>query len=139
MASKGLTVKVPVGKVIKALELKLSQVESIHNAEASNEAKYQKKYDVWRKQIAKYAVNNFVKAENIRVSYRSWNSIVNVDFDVNTTGANFPDEPKKDFESIAEWKYQEMVEEINNALRVLRMTDEQYVSTSTMRSISAYL
>ena len=139
MASKNLTVKVPVGKVIKALETKLAQVEKDFASQEANEAKYQKKYDVWRKQVAKYAVNNFVKAENIKVSYRSWNSIVNVDFDVSTTAANFPDEPQRDFESIAEWKYKEIKEEIENALRVLRMTDEQHVSTSTMRSISAYL
>ena len=139
MASKGLTVKVPVSKVIKALETKLIQIEKDFANQGINEEKYQKKYDVWKKQIAKYAVNNFAKSQNLRVSYRSWSNTVNVDFDVNTTAANFPDEPKKDFETIVEWKYKEMVEEINNALRVLRMTDEQYVSTSTMKSISAYL
>lgn len=139
MASKGLTLKVPVGKVIKALETKLAQVTKDFANQEANEVKYQKKYDVWKKQVAKYAVNNFVKSQNLRVSYRSWSNTVNVDFDVDTTAANFPDEPKKDFEIIAEWKYKEMVEEINNALRILRMTDEQHVSTSTMRSISAYL
>lgn len=139
MASKGLTVKVPVGKVIKALETKLILIEKDFANQGINEEKYQKKYDVWKKQVAKYAVNNFAKSENLRVSYRSWSNTVNVDFDVDTKGTDFPAEPQKDYSVIPDWQFKELVEEINNALNILRMTDEQYVSTSTMKSISVYL
>ena len=136
MSSKALTVKVSVAKVIKALETKLAQVEKNFVSQEASEAKYQKAQDAWKKQASKVLVDNFSKAENIRIAVR-YNGTTNIDFDVN--GAKLPDEPQRDFESIHEWKYKEIKEEIANALRVLRMTDEEVVSTSTMRSISQYL
>jgi hypothetical protein len=134
--SKALTVKVSVAKVIKALETKLAQVEKDFASQEANEVKFKKSEDAWKKQASKVLVDNFSKAENIRIAVR-YNGTSNIDFDVN--GAKLPDEPQRDFESIAEWKYKEIKEEIGNALRVLRMTDEEVVSTSTMRSISQYL
>lgn len=133
---KALTVKVSVAKVIKALETKLAQVEKDFAGQEANEAKYQKAQDAWKKQASKVLVDNFSKAENIRISVR-YNGTTNIDFDVN--GAKLPDEPRRDFESMQEWRHKEIKEEIENALRVLRMTDEEVVSTSTMRSISQYL
>jgi len=50
-----------------------------------------------------------------------------------------PTEPQKDFESFHDWQYKEMVEEIENAIRILKMTDEEVVSTSTYNSIAKYL
>lgn len=134
--SKALTVKVSVAKVIKALETKLAQVEKEYASQEANEAKFQKAQDAWKKQASKVLVDNFSKAENIRIATR-YNGTTNIDFDV--PGAKLPDEPQRDFEVIQEWKYRETKEDINNALRVLRMTDEEVVSTSTMRSISQYL
>jgi hypothetical protein len=50
-----------------------------------------------------------------------------------------PAEPKKDFESFNDWQYREMIEEIENAIRILKMTDEEVVSTSTYNAIARYL
>jgi hypothetical protein len=48
-----------------------------------NEAKYQKAVEAWRKEIGKWAIANFSKAENLRTNYRSyWNNTLNVDFDI---------------------------------------------------------
>lgn len=134
--SKALTVKVSVAKVIKALETKLAQVTKDFAGQEANEAKYQKVYEAWQKQSAKVLVDSFAKAENIRISTR-YNGTSNIDFDV--SNAKLSEPPQRDFEVIAEWKYKEAKEEIENALRVLRMTDEEIVSTSTMKSISQYL
>ena len=134
--AKALTVKVSVAKVIKALETKLAQVNKDYASQEANEAKFNKAQDAWKKQASKILVDNFSKAENIRIATR-YNGTTNIDFDVD--GAKLPDEPQRDFEKIVEWKYKEIKEEIENALRVLRMTDEEVVSTSTMRSISQYL
>jgi hypothetical protein len=134
--SKALTVKVSVDKVIKALETKLAQVEKDYASQEANEAKFNKAQDAWKKQSAKILIDSFSKAENIRIASR-YNGSTNIDFDVN--GAKLPDEPKRDFEVIVEWKYRETKEDINNAIRILRLTDEEVVSTSTMRSISQYL
>ena len=38
-----------------------------------------------------------------------------------------------------DWQYREMVEELENAIRILKMTDEEVVSTSTYNAIARYL
>ena len=59
--------------------------------------------------------------------------------DVDTTGADFPAEPVREFERLAEWEFKNMKTEITNALSILRMTDEEVVNASTMKSIAQYL
>jgi len=137
--SKAINVKIATAKVIKALETKLAQVKADYAKQDENEAKYQKAKDKWTKELAKFAVANIAKAENIRTNYRSWNNMLNVDFDLNTDGKDFPAEPERDFEQIHVHTYREMVEEIDNAIRILKMTDEELVSTSTYNAIARYL
>ena len=137
--SRAITVKVATPKVIKALETKLATLKTDKENEASNEAKYQKAQEKWRKEIGKWAIDHFSKAENLRTNYRSWNKTLNVDFDITVSEAEFPAEPQRDFTSIHDHTYREMVEEINNALSILRMTDEETVNASTMKQIARYL
>ena len=93
----------------------------------------------WRKEVIKFAVDNISKAENIRTNYRQWNKTLNVDFDIITDGNDFPQEPEKDYEEIHRHTYNEMVEEMENAIRILKMTDEETVNASTMKQIAKYL
>jgi len=137
--ARAISVKVATPKVIKALETKLATIKSDKENEASNEAKFQKAMEKWRKEIGKYAIANFAKAENLRTNYRSWNKTLNVDFDLTVAEGDFPVEPQRDFTTIHDHTYREMVEEITNALNILKMTDEEYVSASTMKSIASYL
>ena len=137
--SRAITVKVATPKVIKALETKLATLKADKENEASNEAKFQKAMEKWRKEIGKYAIANFAKAENLRTNYRSWNKTLNVDFDLTVAEGDFPAEPQRDFTTIHDHTYREMVEEINNALNILRMTDEETVNASTMKQIAQYL
>ena len=135
--SRAITVKVAVPKVIKALETRLATLEKDYATQEEKEAKYQKAYKAWQKQLADFAVKNFAKAENIRTNYRSWNKTLNVDFDI--VGNDFPAEPEKDFEVIHQHSYREMKEDITNALTILKMTDEETVNASTMKQIAKYL
>ena len=137
--SKALTVKVPVTKVIGALEVKLEQIKADKANQQVNEDKYEKACAVWKKQVIAYAVKNISKAENLRSNYRSWNNTLNVDFDLITKEADFPTEPVRDFVTMHDSTYRDTVDEIENALRILKMTNEETVSASTMRSIAHYL
>jgi hypothetical protein len=38
-----------------------------------------------------------------------------------------------------EWQYKEQKEEIENAIRILKMTDEETVNTSTYNAVARYL
>lgn len=137
--SKAITVKVATPKVIKALETRLVKLEKDYTSQEALEAKYQKAIEAWRKEVSKSAIAYFSKAENIRINYRQWSNILNIDFDINTKELVFPIEPQKDFEVIRQHSYDEMKEEIRNALSILRMTDELTVNTSTMNQIAKYL
>ena len=136
---KAINVKIATAKVIKALETKLAQLEKDYATQTEKEAKFGKKQEAWKKEIAKWAIDNFSKAENLRTNYRHWNNTLNVDFDIITKEGNFPAEPEKDFEQIHQHTYREMKEDITNALTILKMTDEELVNASTMKQIAKYL
>jgi hypothetical protein len=137
--SRAITVKVATPKVIKALETRLATLEKDYATQGANEAKHNKAVEAWRKEIGKWAISNFSKAENLRTNYRSWNNTLNVDFDIITKEGTFPAEPEKDFETIHQHSYREMKEDITNALTILKMTDEETVNASTMKQIAKYL
>ena len=137
--SKAINVKIQTVKVINALEASLAKLEKDYLAQEANEAKYQKAYKAWQKEIGKWAIANFSKAENLRTNYRSWNKTLNVDFDIITEETSFPVEPQKDFEVIHQHSYREMKNEIENAIRILKMTDEETVNTSTYNAVAQYL
>ena len=68
-----------------------------------------------------------------------YNGVINVDFNLPAGTLELPAEPKKDFMVLHEWQYREQKEEIENAIRILKMTDEEVVSTSTYNAIARYL
>ncbi len=136
---KAIQVKIPTARVIKALETKLAKVKADYAKQDENESKYQKKKEAWQKEIGKWAIAKFSKSENLRTNYRSYNKTLNVDFDITTDGKDFPKEPEKDYDEIHRHTYNEMVEEMDNAIRILKMTDEEVVNTSTYNAIARYL
>ncbi len=136
---KAIQVKIATAKVIKALETKLAQLEKDYTSQEAKEAKYQKALEAWKKEIGKWAIANFSKAENLRTNYRQWNNNLNVDFDIIVKQGDFPAEPEKDFEQIHQHTYREMKDEMENAIRILKMTDEETVNASTYNAIARYL
>ena len=137
--SKAISVKIATPKVIKALETRLAKLELDWTNQEANEAKYQKQYDKWKKELFDYAVANIKKAENLRTNYRNWNNQLNIDFDLTVSDKDLPKEPEKDYEVLHRHSYNEMKEELSNAIRILKMTDEEVVSTSTYNAVARYL
>jgi hypothetical protein len=134
-----INVKIPTAKVIKALETKLVEIKTNYAKQDELENKYEKAHQKWQKDINKWAIDNFSKAENIRTNYRSWNTTLNVDFDLVCDVKDFPKEPEREYEVMHTHQYRDNVEEIENAIRILKLTDEEVVSTSTYNSIARYL
>lgn len=136
---KAINVKIATPKIIKALETALAKLEKDYSSQEALEAKFEKKQQAWRNEIGDWAIKNFSKATNLRTSYRSWNNTLNVDFDIITKEGNFPTEPEKDFEVIHQHTYRESKTELENAIRILKMTDEEVVNTSTYNAVAQYL
>jgi hypothetical protein len=136
---KSISVKIATPKVIKALETRLAELEKNYASQETNEAKYNKAMEKWRKEIFAFAISNIKKAENVRTNFRSWNNTLNIDFDLTTSESDLPKEPERDFEQMGRHAYLEQKQEIENAIRILKMTDEETVNTSTYNAIARYL
>ena len=136
---KSISVKIATPKVIKALETRLAELETNYANQETNEAKYTKAYEKYKKELIAYAVSNIKKAENFRTNYRSWNNTLNIDFDLTVTESELPKEPQREFEQMGRHNYLEQKQEIENAIRILKMTDEETVNTSTYNAIARYL
>jgi hypothetical protein len=136
---KAISVKIPTQRVIEALQKSLDKLELDYTSQEANEARYELLRKAWQKEVQDYALANISKAENFRTNYRSWNNSLNIDFDLTVSDKDLPKEPEKDFESFSVYNYREQKEEISNAIRILKMTDEEVVSTSTYQAVSRYL
>jgi hypothetical protein len=142
MATRGkaISVKIPTQRVITALENKLAELETNWSSQEANEAKYEKSREKWRKEVQDYAIANIKKATNFRTSYRSYNNTLNIDYDIIVANEKeMPKEPEREYEQMHSHNYREMKEEMENAIRILKMTDEEVVNTSTYNAVARYL
>ena len=137
--TKAINVKIPTVRVIAGLEQALATLEADYASQEANEARYQIAYDVYKKALISYAVANIEKAENFRTNYRSYSNNLNIDFDLTVLEKDLPVEPEKEYETIHSSTYRESKKEITNAIRLLKMTDEETVNTSTYNAIAQYL
>jgi len=137
--AKAINVKIPTVRVIAGLEQALATLETDYATQEAKEAKYEIARKAWQKALCDYAVANIKKAENFRTSYRSYNNNLNIDFDIAVSEKDLPKEPEKDFETIHLSTYRESKKEMSNAIRLLKMTDEETVNTSTYNAIAQYL
>jgi hypothetical protein len=135
---KAISVKIATTKVIKALETKLAQLQKDKASQKANEDKFQKAQDKYNKEVAKLALEKIAKATDLS-AHKRYNGEIQVSFSLPAGSIEFPQEPERDFQTFHEWQYKEMVEEIENAIRILKMTDEELVSTSTYNAIARYL
>jgi hypothetical protein len=137
--SKAINVKISTPKIIAALEQALNKLELDYTSQAASEKIYDQLFEQWRKDVLALAIANVGIAQNMRTNYHSWKNMMNIDFDIPMDGLTLPLEPERNYEVIHSSTYREMKEEIGNAIRILKMTDEEVVSTSTYNSVAKYL
>lgn len=136
---KAINVKVARTKVIKALEVTLEKLEKTWEKQQANEKKFDAEVADYNKKIAEIAVKNIAKAENVRVSQR-WNGVINVDFNLPNGIAKLPTEPERKYEvELGKYDYENRKREMENAIRILKLSDEEVVATSTYQAVAQYL
>lgn len=133
-----MKIKISVANVIASLEKKLVAVKEDKANQAINDQKYQKEREKWSAEIVKLALANAKKATDPSASVR-YDGTINVSFTLPKGSVELPEEPTKDYNTYNDWQYKEMVEDIEQALRLLAMCEDEFVSASTMKSISKYL
>ena len=136
---KAISVKIATPKIITALETALAKLEKDYKAQEANEAKYLKAVEKWKKDLFDFALANIKKSFNLRTNYRSYNNTLNIDFDLSVSEKELPTEPEREYEFIHASTYRETKKELENAIRILKMTDEETVNTSTYNAVSQYL
>ena len=136
---KAINVKIATPKIITALEASLAKLEADYATQEANEAKYLKAVEKWKKDLLDFALANIKKSFNLRTNYRSYNDTLNIDFDLTVSEKDLPTEPERGFEFIHASTYRETKKELENAIRILKMTDEETVNTSTYNAVSEYL
>ena len=135
---KAISVKVATAKVIKALENALANLEKDYKSQETNEAKFKKSEEKYSKEIAKLALAQISKATDLSAHTR-WNGTVSVSFNLPAGVIQLPEEPKREHKMMGHYEYENQKEEISNAIRILKMTDEEVVSTSTYQAVARYL
>jgi len=137
---KAISVKIATAKVIQALEGALAKLELDWTSQEANEAKYEKAREKYNKELQDFAIANIKKATNFRTSYRHYNNTLNIDYDIVVANEkDMPVSPEREYEQLHQHEYRSQKEEIANAIRILKMTDEEVVNTSTYNAVARYL
>lgn len=135
--ARNISVKIPTAKLISALEVKLEEYNSMRDNYDSLRAKYEKAMVKWRAEVAKLASPKTIKEVN--VAGPSWRNPGYQEIIVSylIPEGNIAEQPEapKAFSYIE----REAVENIENAIRILRMTEQEEVSTSTYNAVAKYL
>ena len=132
---KAISVKIATAKVIKALEASLVSKKNAKVEYNTAKAKYEKDLKKWEADVAKL-VKSTAKPEETNVN-SGWRGTY-ATFHYKLDEALVPERPEAP-QSISDWQLKEQVEEIENAIRMLKMTDEEFISTSTYNNIAQYL
>ena len=134
---KAINVKVATTKVIKALEASLEKITKQYEAEEKAQQAYEKEKEAYNKAIAEACMKNFSKATDVRVGSR-WNNLINVDFNIPASVIKLK-EPEQPSRSYWQHQYDEDKAELQNAIRILKLTDEEVVSTSTYNAVARFI
>ena len=132
--ARAISVKVSTAKVIKALEAKLKDSKDAISNNEKKRKEYEKVEKAWSKEVAELVVKQISKADVS--ANENWRGEVNVQFTIPTGLVKLPEKPTMDLEREL-GRYE--IEEIENAIRILKMTDEELVNASTFKTIAQYL
>ena len=140
MAQKGkaINVKIATPKIIKALNEALDKLNKDYAEATKAQKAWEKDVDTWKEKCVQLAVKHIAKAENFRVS-ANYRGTQNVDFDIPAGVAKFPEQPLQPKNQMPEWQYNQDKAELENAIRILKLTDEEVVSTSTYNAVARFL
>ena len=130
--SRSISVKVKTSVLIKALEKKLEDNKKAIEHNDKEDKRYELALEKYKANILKTHAKNM---KVLDVVYRNWTRKLDVTYEFHND-VIIPDAPVIDKKStLLNWQ----IEEIENAIRILKLTDEETVNASTFKSISQYL
>lgn len=142
--SKRLTVKVKTSTLITALRKALADREQRFADNDKREREYEQAHSKWQEEVAKTIISLIkngkakvtetdTRCYGISKGKKGYTLGVEV-----PTSISFPEEPKRN-DRYNEWEFRSDCEALTNAIRVLEMTEDEFVSTSTYHSVVKFL
>jgi hypothetical protein len=135
MTTKSMNVKVSTAKLIKALEVALAKREKeVADYKKAREA-YEKEHEAFEKSLVKLVGTSKLtfKSSRVQDSWRDEMREVTLTFNLSPS-VKLPESP----EHIGHY-HANQIEEIKNAISILKMTDDEFVGTSTYKGVAQYL
>lgn len=138
MAQKPISVKVSTKKVIDALEKALAERQKSIADNEKAKKEYDKAVTEFRDSLAemfrsgKGKVTQVSKAHNFRYNEEQNKYEITVEFPASVKA---PKEP----ENLNDWSMKSDIEELENAIAVLKMTDEETINTSTYKGVARFI
>ena len=137
-----LAVKIKTATLIEALEKALAEREKRWANQEKAQAEHEKEMEAYNQ-----AVMKLVKSGNGKItdategySYRHNKKSKVQDFSVTVEiPKNLVPKMPEQAETYREYEYKNETKEISSSIRVLKMTDQEYVSASTYKSVTQYL
>lgn len=130
--NRAINVKIPTKKVIESLSKALAKREKEVEDYPKLQAAYNKAYKKWTEDT--FNMVKDAKPDEVEVFDWRGNSTVKVTYKV-TDFIDKPQEPNNP----DNYRFKDELEELRNAIRILEMTEEEHVSTSTYNSIAKFL
>jgi hypothetical protein len=138
--ARSINVKIATGKLVSALEDKVVALEAeIADYKAERE-KFNNTVESWESSVLKAAGvkrNEFFKDVRIATPYNAPHHY-EIEVKYYIPVASVDERPVFD-NGLSTWENKEAIKEIGNAIRILKMTDQEEVSTSTYNAVSRYL
>jgi hypothetical protein len=131
---KSINVKVSTAKVVKALETALANRKKQLADWDKAQENHKKQVADWEKSVIEYVKSGKAKATEVtqNVNWRTdtKEARILITLPASLTQPESPDKPSE------LWSLNSDIEELENAIALLKMTDEEYVSTSTYRGVA---
>lgn len=132
--ARAISVKVATSKVINALETKLADSKSAITNNEKKRKDYEKVEKAYSKEVADIVFKHISKAEVS--AHENWRNELNVTITLPANTVKLPEKPSIDLErELGQYE----IQEIENAIRILKMTDEEFVNASTFKQVAQYL
>lgn len=132
--SKSINVKVTTVKVIKALEQALAERKKVLTDHEKATKEYEKAIAEFRETVAELFRSGKGKVYHLH-KVRGWGNDNSNRWEITVEFPASVKEPKQP-EGVSEWQVKQDIEELENAIALLKMTDEEYVSTSTYKGVA---
>jgi hypothetical protein len=127
-----MNVKVPVSKVIAALEKKLKELKTA----LGKEKQFRIDLEAWEKNVAGSVEASWkIQSSNVQTRWRSTKDTLEVIYEI--PKALISQKPKEP--TFLSHEARNGIDEIENALNILRMTEDETVNASTFKAVSKFL